>query len=360
LHLRHIHLWRLYRLRPWAPAGGEGEAQRLLSSFLGARAAGYSRNMSSPVTAWDGCSRLSPYLAWGCISLRNVYQRTQAAADVLRAAKGAAAKRGSGKAAGKAATGAGSAPSASGGRAAAGKAAPGGAKRQRTSKQAAAAADGGTAGEVEVVDLTADSDGGAAQPAEEEGEAADGGAPGGGGVGLKDLAAFTARLRWRSHFMQKLEDQGGLVAANMCTAYDGARDEQAPNPALFKAWCEVGRRGAGAAAAPCSSGGGIGRMPKPATRLGHAAPALPRHAPPARLRVPSLPLRAHQPSVAPVWHTSSPCSAHSSLLPGMHRLPDGGRRAALLPGHRLVQLPHAGHGVLVRRLPPLAALAVHS
>jgi deoxyribodipyrimidine photo-lyase len=30
--------------------------------------------MSSPVTGWEGCSRLSPYLAFGCISLRTVHQ----------------------------------------------------------------------------------------------------------------------------------------------------------------------------------------------------------------------------------------------------------------------------------------------
>jgi len=34
--------------------------------------------MSSPVSAWDGCSRLSPYLAFGTIAMREVYQRTLA------------------------------------------------------------------------------------------------------------------------------------------------------------------------------------------------------------------------------------------------------------------------------------------
>jgi deoxyribodipyrimidine photo-lyase len=56
--------------------GGEKAAQRVLASFLATRSNGYIGGLSSPVTAWDACSRLSPYLAYGNISLRTVYQRT--------------------------------------------------------------------------------------------------------------------------------------------------------------------------------------------------------------------------------------------------------------------------------------------
>jgi deoxyribodipyrimidine photo-lyase len=56
-------------------AGGEAEGQRALNSFLKTRSAGYVMGLSSPVTAWEACSRLSPYLAYGNLSLRSVYQR---------------------------------------------------------------------------------------------------------------------------------------------------------------------------------------------------------------------------------------------------------------------------------------------
>lgn len=53
--------------------GGEREAHRLLGSFLTDRGVGYRSGMSSPVTGFDGCSRLSPHLAWGSISIRTVH-----------------------------------------------------------------------------------------------------------------------------------------------------------------------------------------------------------------------------------------------------------------------------------------------
>ena len=56
--------------------GGESAAQRVFHSFLEHRAENYRTDMSSPRTAWNGCSRLSPYLAYGCISVKSVYQTT--------------------------------------------------------------------------------------------------------------------------------------------------------------------------------------------------------------------------------------------------------------------------------------------
>ena len=38
----------------------------------------YRAAMSSPVTGFDGCSRLSPHLAWGTVSMREVAQATRA------------------------------------------------------------------------------------------------------------------------------------------------------------------------------------------------------------------------------------------------------------------------------------------
>ncbi|MGF1450373.1 MAG: FAD-binding domain-containing protein [Opitutales bacterium] len=54
--------------------GGEEAGHETLASFLAGRGARYHREMSSPVTAYQSCSRLSPYLAWGNLSLRQVVQ----------------------------------------------------------------------------------------------------------------------------------------------------------------------------------------------------------------------------------------------------------------------------------------------
>lgn len=55
--------------------GGSREGWRWYEDFLGGRGHSYQQAMSSPVTAYEKCSRLSPYLAWGCVSMRAVVQR---------------------------------------------------------------------------------------------------------------------------------------------------------------------------------------------------------------------------------------------------------------------------------------------
>ena len=57
--------------------GGRELALATLHSFLHGRSLGYRGGMSSPLSAPDACSRLSPYLAWGCISMREVVQQTR-------------------------------------------------------------------------------------------------------------------------------------------------------------------------------------------------------------------------------------------------------------------------------------------
>ena len=54
----------------------EVAAQTTLKTFLDERALGYSGGISSPNTAFHSGSRLSAHLAWGTISLRDVYQTT--------------------------------------------------------------------------------------------------------------------------------------------------------------------------------------------------------------------------------------------------------------------------------------------
>ncbi|MCE2772901.1 MAG: deoxyribodipyrimidine photo-lyase [Bacteroidetes bacterium] len=52
--------------------GGERAAHRYLNSFLEERLQRYNRSISKPEAARTGCSRLSPYLTWGCLSLKQV------------------------------------------------------------------------------------------------------------------------------------------------------------------------------------------------------------------------------------------------------------------------------------------------
>lgn len=54
--------------------GGEYWAWRYLESFAKQRHVNYSRHISNPDLSRKGCSRLSPYLAYGNISMRMVYQ----------------------------------------------------------------------------------------------------------------------------------------------------------------------------------------------------------------------------------------------------------------------------------------------
>lgn len=65
-----------------APGSSAGEAT--LESFRSARAAGYRRNMSSPHAAWEGCSRLSPHLAYGTLSLRRATHQTLRRLNAVR------------------------------------------------------------------------------------------------------------------------------------------------------------------------------------------------------------------------------------------------------------------------------------
>ncbi len=56
--------------------GGENWAWRYLDSFVKVRHVNYSKHISKPELSRKGCSRLSPYIAYGNISMRMVYQYT--------------------------------------------------------------------------------------------------------------------------------------------------------------------------------------------------------------------------------------------------------------------------------------------
>jgi deoxyribodipyrimidine photo-lyase len=57
---------------PNRQSGGSLAAQNLLKSFLSVRGEKYRTSMSSPLSGEIACSRLSPHIAWGTISMREV------------------------------------------------------------------------------------------------------------------------------------------------------------------------------------------------------------------------------------------------------------------------------------------------
>jgi deoxyribodipyrimidine photo-lyase len=59
--------------KSFQPAG-ESYAWRYLNSFVLDRGAQYHKFISKPAESRKSCSRLSPYLAWGNLSIRQVYQ----------------------------------------------------------------------------------------------------------------------------------------------------------------------------------------------------------------------------------------------------------------------------------------------
>jgi len=60
---------------PQMQMGGEKQAWQVLEDFFSERGQHYHRHISSPSLSREACSRMSPYLAWGNISLRQMYRR---------------------------------------------------------------------------------------------------------------------------------------------------------------------------------------------------------------------------------------------------------------------------------------------
>jgi deoxyribodipyrimidine photo-lyase len=70
---------------PYRQRGGRAAAMATLDSFLHERGRDYRTRMSSPVTAFDASSRLSPHLTWGTVSMREVAQASWARMRRLKA-----------------------------------------------------------------------------------------------------------------------------------------------------------------------------------------------------------------------------------------------------------------------------------
>ncbi|MFM9052731.1 MAG: deoxyribodipyrimidine photo-lyase/cryptochrome family protein [Bacteroidota bacterium] len=69
--------------KEFQPAG-ESNGKRYLRSCLEDRGDGFSRNISKPHQSRKSCSRLSPYIAWGNLSVRQVVQQTETAVEHKR------------------------------------------------------------------------------------------------------------------------------------------------------------------------------------------------------------------------------------------------------------------------------------
>ena len=124
--------------------GGRNQGLERLDSFLNQRGQPYRRAMSSPALGAIHCSRLSPHLAWGTVSMREVAQTSWT---------------------------------------------------RRIEIKQAAARDGWSGA----------------------------------------LSSFQARLHWRDHFTQKLEDQPAVEFRNFHTAYDNVRPTM-PDAEKLHAW----------------------------------------------------------------------------------------------------------------------------
>lgn len=64
--------------KPLRQKGGRDEAVKLLQTFLNGRASRYRSGISSPLSSENAGSRLSPYLTWGVLSMREVVQAIRA------------------------------------------------------------------------------------------------------------------------------------------------------------------------------------------------------------------------------------------------------------------------------------------
>jgi len=84
IHLEHTFLFvpsEHFSENTHFQIGGEGEAQKVLDEFFDARHFDYLKNISKPAQGRYSCSRLSPFISWGNLSIRQVYQRSRQLLD---------------------------------------------------------------------------------------------------------------------------------------------------------------------------------------------------------------------------------------------------------------------------------------
>lgn len=74
LNLPPVESHRWEKPNPQFQTGGMTVAKQVLEDFFDERGKSYSKYISKPLASRNHCSRLSPYLAWGNLSLREAYQ----------------------------------------------------------------------------------------------------------------------------------------------------------------------------------------------------------------------------------------------------------------------------------------------
>lgn len=84
----HVHAWnpefRESEKEAGMQPGGESTGLKYLSDFLHHRYIHYARLISKPTESRRSCSRISPYLAWGNLSMRMVWQACEQRRQELR------------------------------------------------------------------------------------------------------------------------------------------------------------------------------------------------------------------------------------------------------------------------------------
>ena len=74
-NIDHVaHLQKPQADKPLRQKGGRALALKTLNSFLNGRASSYRGGISSPISSAEAGSRISPYLAWGILSIKEVMQ----------------------------------------------------------------------------------------------------------------------------------------------------------------------------------------------------------------------------------------------------------------------------------------------
>ncbi len=82
--LPHLESDKPHRLEE-GTLGGRAQGLAWLLSFVEERGQNYRVEMSSPATAAQSCSRISPYLSWGALSVRECFHAMHEARDALLA-----------------------------------------------------------------------------------------------------------------------------------------------------------------------------------------------------------------------------------------------------------------------------------
>ena len=55
--------------------GGRKKGLERMQYFFSNKLDSYSKDISSPEKSFDSCTRLSPYICWGCISLKEIFKK---------------------------------------------------------------------------------------------------------------------------------------------------------------------------------------------------------------------------------------------------------------------------------------------